>query len=182
MRTLAAIVALAALLQSPAPKRVNELSLARLKPGMDILATAEKRFSAAIRVVRPESERTIEWRDRCAGRAVLLEMDEQGVIQSITVSSFVDPNVDCSAKAPALLSVKQLTTGRGLALGDSRKRVFTIYGEPDSKGPSTQGGQERELLYYQFDWAGPNVPQVMEVTCERASGRVVQITLAFPSL
>ena len=43
-------------------------------------------------------------------------------------------------------------------------------------------GRELEFLFYAFDWAGPEVPQVMEVTCERSTGRVVKITLAFPSL
>jgi hypothetical protein len=37
-------------------------------------------------------------------------------------------------------------------------------------------------MSYQFDWAGSDVPQVMEVLCARDTGRVVEITLAFPSL
>jgi hypothetical protein len=42
------------------------------------------------------------------------------------------------------------------------------------------------LLYYAFDWAGADVPQVMEVVCtleeDGKPGRVVEITLAAPSL
>jgi hypothetical protein len=42
------------------------------------------------------------------------------------------------------------------------------------------------LWYYAFDWAGADVPQVMEVLCTREAdgkpGRVVEITLAGPSL
>jgi hypothetical protein len=42
------------------------------------------------------------------------------------------------------------------------------------------------LLYYAFDWAGPDVPQVMEVLCtaqkDGEPGRVVEITLAAASL
>jgi hypothetical protein len=42
------------------------------------------------------------------------------------------------------------------------------------------------LLYYAFDWAGPDVPQVMEVLCaveqDGKLGRVVEITLAASSL
>jgi hypothetical protein len=41
-------------------------------------------------------------------------------------------------------------------------------------------------MYYAFDWAGPDVPQVMEVLCSKEkdgqSGRVLEITLAAPSL
>jgi hypothetical protein len=45
-----------------------------------------------------------------------------------------------------------------------------------------RGSRELDLLYYAFDWAGTRVPQVMEVYCDHATGRVVEITLAFPSL
>jgi len=42
------------------------------------------------------------------------------------------------------------------------------------------------LLYYAFDWAGPEVPQVMEVVCtapkDGTPGKVVEITLAAGSL
>jgi len=58
--------------------------------------------------------------------------------------------------------------------------------EPDSRSPSTKDGQPLELMYYPFDWAGPDVPQVMEVLCTKEAdgkpGRVVEITLAAPSL
>ena len=61
-----------------------------------------------------------------------------------------------------------------------------LYGEPDSRSPSTKGGQRLELLYYAFDWAGPDVPQVMEVLCtvekDGMPARVVEITLAASSL
>jgi hypothetical protein len=73
-------------------------------------------------------------------------------------------------------------TGHGMKLGDTRARVVETYGQPASTGPSVKGARELELLYYAFDWAGSNVPQVMEVSCERATGRVVEILLAFPSL
>ena len=57
-----------------------------------------------------------------------------------------------------------------------------VYGEPDSRGPSTRQDEETEFLYYAFDWAGSEVPQVLEVTCNQKTGRVVQITLAAQSL
>ena len=69
---------------------------------------------------------------------------------------------------------------------DFQTEWFDVYGEPDSKSPSTRDGQPLELWYYAFDWAGPDVPQVMEVLCTREkdgqAGRVVEITLAAPSL
>ena len=71
-------------------------------------------------------------------------------------------------------------------MGDAAQRVVELYGEPESRSPSTKDGQPLELMYYAFDWAGPDVPQVMEVLCTKTAGgkpgRVMEITLAAPSL
>jgi hypothetical protein len=77
---------------------------------------------------------------------------------------------------------KNWVTGQGLHIGDSQDQIVGLYGEPNSSGPATKNGQELALMYYQFDWAGSDVPQVMEVLCARDTGRVVEITLAYPSL
>ena len=73
-----------------------------------------------------------------------------------------------------------------LVLTHNKTLVAQLYGEPDSKSPSSKGGQQLELFYYAFDWAGPDVPQVMTVLCtpegDGKPGRVVEITLAAPSL
>ncbi|MGB0035302.1 MAG: hypothetical protein WBP79_07505 [Candidatus Acidiferrales bacterium] len=45
-----------------------------------------------------------------------------------------------------------------------------------------KGNEQLQLYFYGFDWAGPDVPQVMEVSCGEATGRVVEITLAASSL
>jgi hypothetical protein len=64
--------------------------------------------------------------------------------------------------------------------------AILLYGNADSRSPSTKNGQPLELLYYAFDWAGPDVQQVMEVVSTApkagAPGRVVEITLAAGSL
>ena len=46
------------------------------------------------------------------------------------------------------------STGMGLRLGSSTRRVLQLYGEPDSRSPSTKAGQRLELLCYAFEWAG----------------------------
>ena len=65
-------------------------------------------------------------------------------------------------------------------------RFWVSASNTDSRRPSTRDGQPLELLYYAFDWAGPNVPQVMQVVCtaekDGQAGRVVQITLAASTL
>ena len=61
-----------------------------------------------------------------------------------------------------------------------------LSGEAEARSPSTRDGQPLELLRYAFDWAGRDVPQVMEVLCTRQKEgqpvRVVEITLAAASL
>jgi hypothetical protein len=73
-----------------------------------------------------------------------------------------------------------------VALGADIGERIQIYGQPDSRSPSTKGGQPLELWYYAFDWAGADVPQVMEVLCTREAdgkpGRAAEIALAGLSL
>ncbi len=160
-------------------KKLNELTLAGLRPGKDTLSDAAKSFKPehTARGSRPESP---EWADGCTGRFVRLELGRDNLIEGVTVSSLGSSKAECRATPPAWLQPKLLRTGRGLSLGSAKSSVVATYGPPQSSGPSTLNGRQLELLYYAFDWAGTDVPQVMEVTIEK--GRVVQITLAFPSL
>ena len=166
-------------------KHVNELMLAGLRPGTDTLAMAEKTYKPKHRKKDP-ADGIAEWSDECTGRMLQIELSAKNVIQSVTISALGpvarDEKVDCQPSVRDVLQTKLWRTGRGLKLGDPQHRVNEIYGEPNSSGPSTKGIRELELMYYAFDWAGSDVPQVMEVLCERATGRVVEITLAFPSL
>jgi len=183
---VAVLFAASALAQEPeSSKRVNELVLAGLRPGVDTLAVAEKTYKPKYRKKDP-SDGMAEWTDECTGRMLQLDLNTKNVIQSVTISALGpvarDEKVDCHQSARDVLQTKLWRTGRGLRLGEPQHRVNEIYGEPNSSGPSTKGNRELELMFYAFDWAGSDVPQVMEVLCERATGRVVEITLAFPSL
>jgi hypothetical protein len=159
----------------------NETLLAGLRPGRDTFAMAEKRFKAKNLSDEPNSG-SKEWRDDCSGRSIRLEVDAKSVIQSVTLTTLGTQEGKCSDRRPDFLDPKFWLTGLGLRMGDSQDRVVGLYGEPNSSGPASKNGQELELLYYQFDWAGSDVPQVMEILCARDSGRVVEMTLAFPSL
>lgn len=175
------IVALAqrATVSSP---RSNELTLAGLRPGRDTLATAFKRYNAKYLSKDSDASSMKEWLDSCTGRALRVEADSHSVIQEITISSLGPQEGKCDVRRFELMNMKDWNTGRGLRLGDSRNRVTDLYGEPDSSSPSVKGDSELEFLYYSFDWAAPDTPQVMEIYCTRDTGRVLEITLAFPSL
>jgi hypothetical protein len=164
-----------------AVRHINETQLAGLRPGHDTFAVAEKRFKAKNLIEEPNSS-SKEWRDDCSGRSIRLEVDAKSVIQTVTITTLGVQEGKCSDRRPDFLDPRNWLTGLGLRMGDSQDRVVGLYGEPNSSGPASKNRQELEMMYYQFDWAGSDVPQVMEVMCARDTGRVVEITLAFPSL
>jgi hypothetical protein len=160
---------------------VNETLLAGLRPGRDTFIMAEKRFKLK-NLAESHDSGIREWRDDCSGRSIRLELDTKSTIQSITITTLGFQEGKCSEKRADFLDGKNWVTGTGLHIGDPEDRIVDFYGEPNSSGPAAKNGQELELFFYQFDWAGSDVPQVMEVLCARDTGRVVEITLAFPSL
>jgi hypothetical protein len=166
----------------PPGLRHNELRLARLEPGKDTLAAAVAIFGPHYRPVFPDSPDLIAWVDRQHERVVRIEVSRDKVIETITVSAIDSLLREKGEVVPAALSFRRLATGRGLGLGDTAQRVLALYGPPNSRGPSTRGSRELEFLFYAFDWAGPDVPQVMEVYCDARTGRVLEITLAAPTL
>lgn len=171
-------------LQADSPSKThgaNETLLAGLRPGRDTFAMALKRFKSA-GLSKNEDADLKQWRDSCTGRAIRLELDKQNVIQSITITTMASKAGKCSGRLDHFLQSANWQTGRGLRVGDPMNRVTDLYGDPNSSGPSVKAEHELVMLYYQFEWAGSNVPQVMEVLCARDTGRVVEITLAYPSL
>jgi hypothetical protein len=159
----------------------NETMLAGLRPGHDTFAVAEKRFKAKNLSEEPNSG-SKEWRDDCSGRSIRLQLDAKSVIQSVTITTLGSQEGKCSDRRPDFLDPRNWLTGLGLRMGDSQDRVIGLYGEPNSSGPASKNGMELDRMNYQFSWAGSDVPQVMELLCARDTGRVVEITLAFPSL
>jgi hypothetical protein len=189
VRLLRRIVFLSALLvlplfaqQKPTAKpsaahRANELTLAGLHPGKD---SSDKAVRLYGRSDKESNADQLWWHNGCLGQALVIDVDQQKKIQvlRLTTSFLVG---DCEGNGPS-----PWKTGRGLRVKSSTGDLLALYGPPDSKSPSTRDGQPLELWYYAFDWAGPDVPQVMEVLCTREQdgkpGRVVEITLAAPSL
>lgn len=171
-----------AVAQHGTTKRANEFLLARLRPGRSTLADAKTLYGEKRRFSASDDGKVWTWADSCAKSKLRVEADEQGVIQTLTLSDDESVPRDCFLNRSVSAGGRYWKTGRGLALGDPRRKVVELYGPPNSTSPSVRGARELELLFYAFDWAGSDVPQVMEVTCDRASGRVVEITLAFPSL
>jgi len=131
---------------------------------------------------RDDQGGSVRWK-RCSDELVV-ETDPAGLIQTIRVTRHFQPQPP--KNCAETVSATNWATGKGLRLGDPAARAAQLYGKPDSRSPSTKGGQRLELLYYAFDWAGPDVPQVMEVVCtvgkDGGQGLVVEITLAASSL
>jgi hypothetical protein len=167
-------------LHAQGSKGASEITLAGLRPGSDTMSRAFKWYKAKYLAKEFSGNHTKVWRETCTGRSLTLHVDDHAVIQEITVSSLVPRNGSCADRRFDALRVQDWITGRGLRLGDPEDRVTQLYGEPNSSGPSVRGNYKLVFLYYSFE--GSNVPQVMEVYCMRDTGRVVEITLAYPSL
>jgi hypothetical protein len=184
--------------------RNNELTAAGLRPGQDDFAKAQKLFRKPT-LTKFDGTNPI-WRDACRNQSLSIITDaDSGTIQEVRVSennskfasgtpSSTVEKPGCasgvkgggSAASVASTAASRWVTGHGLLVGSSCSRALELYGQPGSRGPSTKDGQQLELLYYAFDWAGPDVPQVMAVLCTPGGsakpGRVVEITLMAPSL
>ena len=162
--------------------RVNELTLAGLRPGRDKIVEPQKSFREL--TLDPDSKDALVWGDICTHRQMRIEVDADKKIQTITLSYGYKPEIKAkclpSVSSPEVLKLVQ--SGHGLNLGDACIRVSQIYGKAESRSPSVKGGEKLRLFYYSFDWAGTNVPQVMEVTCNPATNQVVEIMLAAASL
>jgi hypothetical protein len=192
--------------KATAAKKANEFTLAGLRPGRDSVTKARTKFGTKN---MSATDGAIFW--NCGDWKMTLDLDARTAVRAVIVSDStfgkghpqtppaheaknipIPCYLQTTSTARSLekgegLNLKNLwTTGKGLALGDPVERLTSLYGEPDSRSPSTKDGQPLELWYYAFDWAGPDVPQVMEVVCTREKegqpGRVVEITLAAPSL
>jgi hypothetical protein len=159
----------------------NELTLAGLRPGREKLPSPQKVFR---QLDRDESVTdALLWGDICTHRELRVELDANNMVQTVTVDNNYKPEImaKCVASVLAPSRLKLLATAHGLKLGDSCDRTAEIYGKPESKSASVRGTEQLELSLYSFDWAGPGVPQVMEVSCNDLS-QVVAITLAASTL
>jgi hypothetical protein len=173
--------------QKPTPKtaarqKANELTLAGLRPGKDTTARLFRLYPN-FKTSAATQDGQISWEDPCRQERLTVDVDNSKNVQVIRVGRLEVPKTAHCDAAPV---PSRWGTGLGLRILDRSASVIQLYGEPDSRSPSTKDGQPLELWYYAFDWAGPDVPQVMEVVCTREkdgqAGRVVEITLAAPSL
>jgi len=162
--------------------RVNELSLAGLRPGHDKISAPANEFRDLTRDAAV-SEAYV-WGDICTHRELRVESDDSGIVKVVTVGSNYKPEImaKCVASVMDPKRLKLIASGHGLQLGDPCGRIGEIYGKAESRSPSVKGDDKLELYLYKFDWAGTDVPQVMEVSCDASSQTVVEITLAAATL
>jgi hypothetical protein len=180
---LVSVVAFVALavqvgLQAVQRGRVNELSLAGLRPGHDKVSVPAQEFRDLTR--DSEASDDYVWGDICTHRELRVESDNSGIVKIVSVGSNYKPEImaKCAASVMDPKRLKLIASGHGLQLGDACGRIGEIYGKAESRSPSVRGNDKLELYLYKFDWAGPDVPQVMEVSCDASSQTVVEITLA----
>jgi hypothetical protein len=188
---VSAVVAVAALAiqggsGAGGPKRVDELTLAGLRPGKDSMEKASKKFGKEPNFRAPDAPNVHSWPINCFVDKLEVEADPNGIIRSVTVSFSSNLAggivVDCADRAASRKFRSQFGSGRNLLLHDRCGRIEEIYAKAESRSPSVKGSDKLELYLYKFDWAGTDVPQVMEVSCDASSQTVVELTLAAGTL
>lgn len=161
--------------------RHNELTLAGLRPGVSKLPNKERKMRG-FRSPSLTDATGVFWVDEMDGRMLSVEAGSNQTVQTVTVS-LLGAQVSGEWKLGNETALRrELRSGRGLTLGDMCARTTELYGKPESRGPSVRGSHKLESLFYSFDWAGEDVPQSMEISCDPATGRVVEITLAAATL
>jgi hypothetical protein len=181
---VAAVAALAMQVGSQAERkgRVNELTLAGLRPGHDsISAPAEEFRDLTLDAAVTDA---YVWGDICTHRELRVETGASGGVKTVSVASKYKPEImaKCAASVMDPKRLKLIASGHGLQLGDACGRIEEMYGKAESRSPSVAGSDKLELYLYKFDWAGTDVPQVMEVSCDASSQTVAGITLAAATL
>src|SRR5260370_26262063 len=165
----------------PSERRHNETILAKILPGRTSMAEAQTFWRNPTK--KDPENHLAKWLT-CDGDELNVDFDENGIIQSVWTSKTNTRSVRGCVESVTM--ALQLSTGLGLQLGDTAVRVLQLYGQPDSRRPSTKDGQQLELLYYAFHLPGPDVPPRLDLLCtvEKAGkpGRGVEITLAVSSL
>jgi hypothetical protein len=181
--SVAAVVALAvqAGLQAVQRGRVNELTLAGLRPGRDKISAPAKEFRGLERDAAVTE--AYLWGDICTHRGLEVVVHGTGVVKTVSATSNYKPDImaKCAASVMEPKQLKLFASGHGLQLGDAGGRIEEIYGKAQERSPSVAGSDKLESYWYTFDWAGPDVPQVMAVNCDAASQTVTEIMLA-PSI
>ena len=168
-------------------KRANEVTLAGLRPGRDNIAKARQLYG--VRDAGSSKAYSAEvWEFTYAPSTfiyLIVTADKQETIQTVRVLQDHPDGIGYPLKYSKIPS-RRLASGLGAAVGDSCFAVEKLFGEPDSRSPSTRDHQPLELLHYAFDWAGEDVPQVMQVLCSKnpdgIHSQVEEITLAAPGL
>ena len=145
--SVAAVVMVAAMQH----RRVNELTLASLRPGRDKVPAAAKEFRDLER--DPVVTDAYVWGDICMHRELRVEADASGVVKTVTVGSKYKPEImaKCAASVLEPKRLKLIASSHGLQLGDACGRIEEIYGKAESRSPSVKGSDKLELYLYTFD-------------------------------
>ena len=180
---VAVVLALQLGLRAGGPKRVNELTLAGMRPGRDTIEKAQRRYKQSLRRGVLGDPNLFQVDDPCNNRMLAINEAASGIVDSIVVGPTVGRLViDCTPESYFPRAKDRWRTSHDLGVGSSCGRIEEIYGKAESRSPSVKGSDKLELYLYKFDWAGPDVPQVMEVSCDASSQTVVEITLAASTL
>ena len=131
--------------QKPTPKtaatrKSNELTLAGLRPGKDTTARLYRLYPN-FKTSATTQDGQISWDDPCRQERLTIDVDSGKNVQVIRVARMEESK---SAHCDAASVPSRWKTGLGLRVLDNARSVIQLYGQPDSRSPSTKDGQPLE--------------------------------------
>lgn len=144
-------------------KPVKESRLAGLRPGIDTLENAFKRFSKKTM----EGQGDYSWSDSCNGQHLILRANPSGPLWEVLVERIAEHG-DCTPHSYSQQVGERWGSGHGLLIRDSCDRIEAIYGAPLSKNSSEVDLAHVETYHYYYRAEGENVALNWSVTCETA--------------
>lgn len=166
-------------------KKVEEDTLAGLRPGKDSIQRAYQRFGKESIGESPlGGPGVVDVQDFCTHQELFLTLDSSGLIQEVAVGhELADTDADCTPHSYSREVRAKFGSGRGLLFRDRCERIQEIYGQPESKNSSANGNEQLESYVYRNDEAGKGVPLTLGVTCNVTENYVdgIKLTVSRPS-
>lgn len=156
---------------------LGETKLAGLRPGKDTPKTFQRKIRWESHALDRSSDHSYD--EQCNCQTVDVYPDRSVLPTKVSVSEVGEPTIaDCVAGAYLRHSRTWLGSGRRLHIGVTRDDAVKIYGKPESETSGTESKSVIKSMTYDYRWAGPKVPQMLQIESGTPDGKVIKMTLS----
>ena len=143
-------------------KTVRETKLAGLRPGIDTIDAAYKRYREGFRDHAFDNS----WRDGCNHVELVVDAEATGLIREVRVETEIGiANNDCTQGSYSREVRSRFGSSHNLVYRDRCERIQQIYGAPSSESSSEDDQNRLKTYVYSYPAEGKTPPLNWEVTC-----------------